>query len=673
MALSQGSWSPTSGMRENWLVQVYETDDSGFKAYSFFDQTVNSVAYSGIILNNPSIRESIDIFNSRSSISNITIEIDNSGAESEALLYGSNDYLNGDVKIYSNLQSGSPANFDNIPQIYRGRLESITHNDSSVTLNIVAQRAWDNISLPNTYTTNKTLVPLVYGDYSGNSGTDFTQNYTNSNYHPAPYDNTDLGNSEIDFVTGAQASTGSAHPAFYHTAYDKFIPYFGGTANTFTSGGGELTSIQINKRKTYYVGSNSLSTTSVDSDITVQNLERIHDEDLSNNGRFTFNKTITAAIEDNQAIYVFNFPKSAAGGTLNLKYGINVTTAESNTFVQVDLASDGGNISSGQKTTTVSATTAQVELSQEITQATLTINFHITSSVSARTLNANVDIYEAYITNDIFDEEEETEKVYAYTDGLSKSFSSGTATKLHEFHRDIFYRYLGITGTPDGYSDLDSARSWTGRMWQLKHQPAKNVLDKLAYEGGFCYTQAADGDLRYIFVKNTYSSADHSLDKNDLSNVSISHTPASDMFTDVTLNYNPHPARNEYRNQQTATDSTTRTKYNLATNEGKYTINLDILTSGIGTDITGADNDPNDGFIEYYGNIKNRPRVIISAEVVNPALFDIELGDICSFSSMLPAKAFNMAYSSKYFMVTSLSRSSGKLNAEFTDVSPAQV
>ena len=76
MALSQGSWSPTSGMRENWLVQVYETDESGFKAYSFFDQTVNSVAYSGIILNNPNIRESIDIFNSRSSISNVSIEIE---------------------------------------------------------------------------------------------------------------------------------------------------------------------------------------------------------------------------------------------------------------------------------------------------------------------------------------------------------------------------------------------------------------------------------------------------------------------------------------------------------------------------------------------------------------------------------------------------------------------
>jgi len=79
MALSKGSWSPTSGMKENWLVQVYETDASGFKSFSFYDQTVNSVAYSGIILNNPSIRESINVFRSTSSISNLSIQLqDNS-------------------------------------------------------------------------------------------------------------------------------------------------------------------------------------------------------------------------------------------------------------------------------------------------------------------------------------------------------------------------------------------------------------------------------------------------------------------------------------------------------------------------------------------------------------------------------------------------------------------
>ena len=72
--------------------------------------------------------------------------------------------------------------------------------------------------------------------------------------------------------------------------------------------------------------------------------------------------------------------------------------------------------------------------------------------------------------------------------------------------------------------------------------------------------------------------------------------------------------------------------------------------------------------MNYYGNLKAEPRVIIKAEVVNPAKFTMEIGDICTFSSMLPTKAFNKSYSGRYFMITELVRSSGKLSATFLDV-----
>ena len=176
--------------------------------------------------------------------------------------------------------------------------------------------------------------------------------------------------------------------------------------------------------------------------------------------------------------------------------------------------------------------------------------------------------------------------------------------------------------------------------------------------------------MKYIYVKNTYSSADHALDKNDISNVSIGHTPTSDLITDITVNFNKHPALNIYRSQATATDSTTRSNYNLSNSDGKYTFNLDYLTSGQGADIDVSDDDPNDGFINYYGNLRLQPRVILQSTIVNPAHFDMELGDIVTFSNMIPSKAFNKSFSSRYFMVTALSRSSGKLDAEFLDVTP---
>ena len=134
--------------------------------------------------------------------------------------------------------------------------------------------------------------------------------------------------------------------------------------------------------------------------------------------------------------------------------------------------------------------------------------------------------------------------------------------------------------------------------------------------------------------------------------------------------WNKHPAKNEYRSQTTANDNTTRTAYNIATNEGKKIINLDYLTTGIGDDITGAEEDPSEGFINYYGNLLSQPRTIIRSNIVNPEFFDMELGDICDFSNMIPSKAFNKSFSGRKFMITELTRSSGRLDVVWIDVTP---
>ena len=166
---------------------------------------------------------------------------------------------------------------------------------------------------------------------------------------------------------------------------------------------------------------------------------------------------------------------------------------------------------------------------------------------------------------------------------------------MHEFHRDICHRFLGLTATPDGWSDLDSAKAWQGRLWENKAKPVKRILDKLAFEGGFCYTFSAAGVLKYIFAKDSYSSADVTLDKNDLDDVQVSHTPISDMIMDITVNYNKHPAKDGYRSQATDNDSTLRTNYNIASGEQKFTFNLDYLTSCQGSDLDCSSGDPNDG------------------------------------------------------------------------------
>ncbi len=654
MAISQGSWSPASGMRENWLVQIEDSSGSNTKYYSFFDQTVASQNYLGKILNNPSIRESIDIFNSSSSLSNVSIEIDNTDNQAEDLVFGTNYYINRNVKIYSNLQSGSPANFDNIPLIYQGRLESVTHNESSLSLSIVATRPWDNVKVPNAYSAAKTLGSLVYGDYTGNSGLDFSSNYTNNNYHPAPLDSLEEYADQI-----GTSSLSNINAAEYSKKYDAFLPYVAPDTSTTTSGGIQTFTVPNDFARNYFDQAESVSNTNT---VNVSNKDNSVDKNLTTYATMTAVGTGTFSATET---FTYTLNSTHEISSVAAKYKVQTSSGVTDRNVIVTITADGKNTQATHTSTTTDQTISVSSIASGTTSATLSFQFNH-NTIGTEAYSFEVRLYELYVSYFVYGDEQEI--VYSATDGLDKSYSSGTATKVHEFHRDLFYRFLGVTATPVGWSDLDTDRSsWTGRYWTLEQKPIKQLLDKMAYEGGFCYTYSADGTLRYIYVKNSYSSADHALDKNDLSNINISHVSIDKLWTDVTINHDKHPAKSGYRSQTTASESTIRTNYNIASDEGKRQINLDALVGGIGSDLTPTT--PNAGFIDYYGNLLSEPRLIITANVENPAFFDMELGDICTLSTMIPTKGFNKSFSGLYFMVTSISRSSGKFRIELTEVS----
>ena len=65
-----------SPFQENWLFQLH-SDDTGnnFIPLAFNDTTVGSVFYYGAVINNPSIRESIDLKSSKAKTTNLSISI----------------------------------------------------------------------------------------------------------------------------------------------------------------------------------------------------------------------------------------------------------------------------------------------------------------------------------------------------------------------------------------------------------------------------------------------------------------------------------------------------------------------------------------------------------------------------------------------------------------------
>ena len=679
MALSQGSWSPTSGMRENWLVQIDDSSGSNKKYYSFFDQTVSSVAYSGRILNSPSIRESINIFKSTSSISNLSLEIDNSDETTDTLLFGTNTYLNRDVRIYSCLESGTVANFNNIPLIYTGRLESMTHNENSVTLSVVAKMPWENVTIPSTYSQEKVLAPIAYGDYTGNdsliagSGTD--------NWRPIPFTKADASNAFFIPGTIADGSLDSKTSQYVPTR-DGFVPFETQSSGTSTVGSVETITVGVNGKYKYYTVATANTQSSTATGITETNVGNAYDSNTGTFATFAYSETISTG-QDRYHVERFTIPETEAGTEIVLTYRI----ASYSKATDVELLEITPTLEAGIDNITGTAHSANTGSDQTLTLVTTTDHTTVDLKIRFQTEEAeetsggaaaaNLNVYELSISN--VKNDEKLEKVYVAQDGFpsNSSWSGNTnvLTELHEFHRDICHRFLGLTATPDGYSDLDSAKDWQGRLWENKAKPVKRILDKLAFEGGFCYTFSAAGVLKYIFAKDSYSSANHTLDKNDLANVQVSHTPISEMIMDMTVNYNKHPAKNEYRSQVTDNDSTLRTNYNIASGEQKFTFNLDYLTTGQGADLDCSSDDPNDGFMNYYGSLSVSPRIIVQAQIVNPAKFNMELGDICSFSSMPTDKAFNKSWTdsaTKYYMITSITRSSGKITCKFINITPGE-
>ena len=667
MALSQGSWSPTSGMRENWLVQIDDSSGSNTKYYSIFDQTVNSVAYSGRILNTPSIRESIDIFKSTSSVSNLTLEIDNSDETTDTLLFGSNTYLNRDVRVYSCLESGTVANFNNIPLIYTGRLESMTHNESSVSLSIVAKMPWENVTIPNTYSNEKVLAPIAYGDFTGNdslipgSGTD--------NWRPAPFTKADASNAF--FVPGTIADgTLDSKTSQYVPTRDGFVPFEPQSSGTSTIGSVETITVGVNGKYKYYTVPTADTQSSTATGITETNVSNAYDSNTSTFATFAYSETISTG-QDRYHVQRFTIPETEEGTEIVLTYRIASTPTLEAGIDNITGTAHTANTGSDQTLTLVTTTdhtTVDLKIRYQTEEA---------EDTSGGAAAVNLNVYELSVSN--IKNDEKLKQVYVAQDGYpsnsSWSGNSNVLTELHEFHRDICHRFLGLTATPDGWSDLDSAKAWQGRLWENKAKPVKRILDKLAFEGGFCYTFSAAGTLKYIFAKDSYSSANHTLDKNDLTNVEVSHTPISNMVMDMTVNYNKHPAKNEYRSQVTDNDSTLRTNYNIAAGEQKHTFNLDYLTTGQGSDLDCSGSDPNDGFMDYYGSLRVSPRIIVKARIVNPAKFTMELGDICTFSSMPTAKAFNKSWTdnaTKYYMITSITRASGQLDCEFINITPGE-
>ena len=673
-----------------------------------FDHTsISSETFYGSVLNrNITIRSSMDILNGTASTSNISLTVANfifEGVDFYKHLfnYGEKNYFNKEVRVFA--EFNNQTSLSNCQRIFTGRLVSVKLNDKAqATMQINTHRPWTGISFPQDQDeVSKIYVPTVYGNFTPNESTVGSPANCGFDLFPVPV--IDTNESNIVTLMPRSYSAGSNAHINYHLDNLKFLPASKSSDNSETdatvSRGGN--NVLITPVSHTYIG--RVPATENDPDTSNQlftDAFKAFDQDSSTGATCTFaNTSSRATLGFSGAIspfYATILKKLIVTFNYSIQNGSIDLTAESDAF---NSPIQSTNISTGDAFSPVTLiANVDTDIGAIFSSANFGLTFQPSSGQSsAGTISVTSVLAQIRIT--IFGQSGDNtdgDRADAKTLGQTKYFYSGGAglTALwdssailhgHDIHRDLLMRFAGVSSTePSGYSGLNSDRfqeEWKARFWQLEPTSLKDNLDKLAYEFSFNYKIDASGALKYVNVLqtgeyNTFKNASNqsnsnetttnilNLTKNDITNITIGTTSLNDVVSKMKINTKLSPSEKKYLASKTITNTTSIAKYNHGDKEGFKEVNLDY---NVGTPATNAN--PNNNFYAYQNNLIGEIRGIISCEVVNCALgYQLETGDVVTFSDM-PVDFFGETFSSSnYFMIVELKRSLGKVSITAREV-----
>ena len=663
---------------------------NNFKPLALADTTVDDVFYHGAITSIPSIRSSINLANSTAKTGNISLNVVNFQYEgddfSAELLFGTRQYINREVRVYSQLNGDTT--LSNCLQIYSGRLIDVSHDDSSITLQLTEQRPWDFLEIPNEQTTGSSKIwePVFYGDFTGNtkSGYKFTD-LTSYALRPLPMVGNQSGGTATRFSNGGVAvSSHSYLPEIYDKECDRFFP-------TLVSGAGNTVSTEgTNMLNTKFLQQRTVIFRGVADNAQWSNPSNAYDTDTATYAEKSYS-SVTADTESTMIIY---FPSNLVGeavgnGTIEFTWENSITNNGGAIANKMELYYGIGTTASTQVNidantgATQSGTVSSVSVSDPIGNSiAFRSKAQYTGSGSVSGFSRIKDIQMTVTIKEGFDGQE---FLYYGEDGFTNSFTggSGTADTGLEAHRDMLARFTGFDDTDaniynyDDNLDIEAARitsAWNIRWWVLEPVELKEILEQIQKEFCFLFKFRADGSGSYWFIKDSYSSSDvaQTLTNNDINNLKITNTPFSELLTKMELKYQKHPALKTYISSQTSVNSTTdiRGKWNIKAKENISNVELDMNVNKPGNTNVGG-NDPNDGYADYYMNIFGDIKKIISCDIVNPAKgYNLETGDIIQFSNTageMTVEPFGDNWAD-YYMITDLQRSPGNIKIKVREV-----
>jgi hypothetical protein len=229
---------------ENWLVQIFKNTNSSILttntpdlAFSFAETQYNNVDYYPAILNKPQVNYSLDLKSFTTKTGAITLNIANIDIDGTTLLeLLGNEYINGQVNVLSQIDNDNTA--ANALQIFSGKISSFGYSNNTVIINVISNRPFQNVSLPQAKTTGDfagVQIPYVLGDFGQSSSSVYSKDIFN--LYEVPYIRNDNDNLVFLLPNKIANNTSSiSNLEFYDKNVQRFIPLTkSGFSSTTTS------------------------------------------------------------------------------------------------------------------------------------------------------------------------------------------------------------------------------------------------------------------------------------------------------------------------------------------------------------------------------------------------------------------------------------------------------
>lgn len=517
LAVTRGEMGTTAATHSDDAVLYWQN----FFPMAFSDTTYNSVFYHGVVLNRPSIRESIDLANSTAKTSNISVTIPDfkyqGSAVSKEMFGGTNKYINQEVKVLSQIDADTPS------QLGSFRLVDIATNGKDIRISLTSHRPWDFITIPSVKSDNNNYAPVSYGNYTKNTATSYSSPQyhpdTGYKYRPVPFDK-NIGDNDYYLSHPGTDNRSNSDLAYYDKALQSFIPL----ASPLTT-----TTAETNVSHTYiargllrgFKQTGATTTTVNDASYTLNSAawadaDQAIDKDsgtvatfdtqshsattVINNGtgdklRINLTKpdgTMQRASCSATYNFVFTAPaNSTSGDTITIRVYLAFSTGES-AHTAFIFQSDGSTYTStapSSGATTFNNQTITDTLDEDDTfpgyadfyldVVSVTQNTDLASHQPKWKLEAKEITMTSEWKQDKLEEPYPVLFIGAAGEANGITGSSGTARALHEMHIDLLNEYTGldvdtdVETDVDGWSELNAARI----IWADSGANAAEALD----------------------------------------------------------------------------------------------------------------------------------------------------------------------------------------------------